>query len=190
MKNKNFEMLFEMIRKFRKEEKRVNIAIDGYSTSGKTTLASLIQQEFDANVFHMDDYFRSKAQGKSDSPYASNIDMDRFMSEIVKSLKEKEDTDYHSFDCKTQKLSQVIHKELKQINVVEGAYSMQPEIVDVYQIKVFLKSSIFQQIRRIIKRNGLKELINYLKKWIPNEKSYFKFCQIEKKADFVFKSKH
>ena len=40
-----------------KTGKQIIIAIDGNCTAGKTTLAAVLEKEYDCNVFHMDDFF-------------------------------------------------------------------------------------------------------------------------------------
>ena len=40
-----------------KTGRQIVIAIDGNCTAGKTTLAAVLEKEYDCNVFHMDDFF-------------------------------------------------------------------------------------------------------------------------------------
>lgn len=40
-----------------KEERQILVAIDGSCTSGKSTLADALAEEYDCNLFHMDDFF-------------------------------------------------------------------------------------------------------------------------------------
>jgi len=187
---RDYIKLYNLIEKLQKTNEQIVIAIDGNSTSGKTTFAEVLNQKYDANIIHMDDYFRSQAQGPSSKVYANNIDFERFLDRIVKPIENNLDIKYQSFNCKTQKLSNDIILKKKQITIVEGAYSMHPDIIQIYNLKIFLKSSLFQQIRRVIKRNGFKELKLFLKIWIPKENAYFKHDKIREKSDFVFKSKH
>ena len=56
------------------------VAIDGKCTSGKTTLASKLEQIYDCNVFHMDDFFLRPEQ-RTRSRFAGvggNVDYERF----------------------------------------------------------------------------------------------------------------
>ena len=39
------------------ERKRIMVALDGRCASGKSTLGFYLQDLFDANLFHMDDFF-------------------------------------------------------------------------------------------------------------------------------------
>ena len=57
MKTNNvFAPLFEKIDGILKKG-RVNLAIEGGSASGKSTLADMLTQVYDCNVFHTDDFF-------------------------------------------------------------------------------------------------------------------------------------
>ena len=51
------DTIFEKIETILKEKHSVIIAIDGNSGAGKSTLAKHIEEHFDCNVFHMDDFF-------------------------------------------------------------------------------------------------------------------------------------
>lgn len=185
-----YEPLWHDIKKIASSKSSIVIAIDGHSTSGKSALAELICKLYDANVFHMDDFFRSYEQGHSSLKYANNIDFDRLETEVISPLSKKQDIEYRPFDCKIQTLLPSIRKLYKQFNVIEGAYSMHPQISSIIDIKIFLKSNYLQQVRRVIKRNGFKDLRMYMKKWIPYERKYFKHFKIEQQSHHVFKSLH
>ncbi|MBU1093551.1 MAG: hypothetical protein KKH01_03720 [Firmicutes bacterium] len=184
---KSYHFLFVKIEEMIKESKNLTIAIDGYSSSGKTTLAHYIENIFDANVFHMDDYFKSLKQDQTSTEFASNIDFDRLKKEIIKPLLKQEPIFYQSFDCKTQELSSLLKKEVKSVNIIEGAYSTHPLIEEIYDFKIFLKIGKIKQMIRIKKRNGLKKLKIFLNRWIPAEHAYFNHYSIEKTADIVIK---
>lgn len=187
---KIYEPLFKAIDVAVSSHDDLIIAIDGYSTSGKSTLADLICQKYNANVFHMDDFFRSQSQGKSNLDYASNIDFERLKAEVILPLSKKYEVEYKAFNCRTQKYMESVHKSYQKINVIEGAYSMHPEISSSYKMKVFLTSTYIQQLRRIIKRNGFKDIKMFIQKWIPYERRYFKHFKIKQQSDYIFKSRH
>lgn len=187
---KLYEPLWIEIESVLKNKKSLTITIDGHSTSGKSTLADLIEEIYDAQIIHMDDFFRSKEQGRSPIEYGSNIDFDRLKSEVIEPLSQNKDILYRAFDCKTQTIMTSILKEHKQITVIEGAYASHPYLTNHIDIKVFFKSRYLQQLRRIIKRNGFKDLKMFIKKWIPYENAYFKHYNIEQQSQFIFKSVH
>lgn len=58
------ERVAETVQRLKQDasQKRIVIAIDGRCAGGKTTLGSYLEQEFDANLFHMDDFFLQAGQ--------------------------------------------------------------------------------------------------------------------------------
>lgn len=185
---KLYDPLWKGIEEALKEKETIIIAIDGHSTSGKTTLADIIEKIYQAQIIHIDDFFRSKKQGESRSEYASNIDFERLHTEVLIPLSKHQDIQYKAFDCKMQGFTPVILKEFKQITVIEGAYATHPNISSNFDIKVFLKSSYIKQLIKVIKRNGINKLGIFIKKWIPRERAFYKQYHVEKNADYVFKS--
>jgi len=185
---KSNHFLFLKIEEMTKEKERLTIGIDGYSSSGKTTLAYYLEILFDANVFHMDDYFKSLKQDQSSTEFASNIDFDRLKKEVVLPISRQKPIQHQSFDCNTQELSSVVTKEVKSINIIEGAYSTHPLIEEIYDFRIFLKIGKIKQMMRITKRNGQKKLKIFINRWIPAEHAYFNHYLIEKNADIVIKA--
>ena len=57
MEKSNSEKLITAINELVREKPYIILAIDGRCGSGKTTLASYLQKEFKANLFHMDDFY-------------------------------------------------------------------------------------------------------------------------------------
>ena len=185
-----YQPLLLNIEEIMTEKSQLIIGIDGHCTSGKTTLAELIHGFFESNIFHMDDFYKSHTQSNSSFEHASNIDFERLQSVVIVPLVNNQEIDYQAFDCKTQSLQPIIHKSNKSINIIEGSYAMHPQISYIYDLKIFLKSSYLQQIRRVYRRNGFQELKMFIRKWIPNERKYFKHFHIEKLSRYVFKSLH
>lgn len=185
-----YQPLLLKIEKIIAEKSQLIIGIDGHCTSGKTTLAELIHSFFESNIFHMDDFYKSHTQSNSSLEHASNIDFERLQTVVLIPLVNNQNIDYQAFDCKTQLLQPIIQKSSKSISIIEGSYAMHPQISHIYDLKIFLKSSYIQQIRRVYRRNGYKELKMFIIKWIPNERKYIKHFHIEKLSNYVFKSLH
>ncbi|MBQ8395712.1 MAG: hypothetical protein IJX54_01790, partial [Oscillospiraceae bacterium] len=61
MKQK-LNLIIEQIDRLMAEKEQVIIAIDGYCTSGKTTLALALAKQYDCNVFQMDDFLLREEQ--------------------------------------------------------------------------------------------------------------------------------
>ena len=75
------EQIQKRIDELMAQKDQVIIAIDGNCTAGKTTLAGMLAEVYDCNVFHMDDFFLRPEQ-RTPERYAEiggNVDYERFM---------------------------------------------------------------------------------------------------------------
>ena len=164
--------------------KQIVIAIDGNCTAGKTTLASILEKEYDCNVFHMDDFFL-RPQQRTAERYAQpggNVDYERFQEEVVLPLKTGKPFSYRPFSCKSFALSDAVQITPKQLNIVEGTYCQHPYFGNVYDLKLFLSVAPELQRERVFQRPQHVQG-RFFTDWIPMEKLYFEFYQISAKAD-------
>ena len=114
-----------------------------------------------------------------------NIHYERFIEEVIIPLKENKDFEYRVFDCSSGEFNEK-RKFLHSTSVIiEGAYSLLPEIPDIYNLKIFLCTSPETQLERIKKRNGTAALGIFKEKWIPFENRYFETFGIAKKCDIT-----
>ena len=169
--------------------KQIVVAIDGNCTAGKTTLARLLEQEYDCNVFHMDDFFLRPEQRTAER-YAQpggNVDYERFYEEVLLPLKAGKAFSYRPFSCKEMALAEPVAVTPKQLNIVEGTYSQHPYFGERYDLKVFLSVDAKTQKVRIAQRPAhLQE--RFFTHWIPMEKLYFDTFQIKEKSDIQLKT--
>lgn len=159
----------------RLEKGNVIVAIEGGSASGKTTLGNILSDIYDCTVFHMDDFFLQPEQ-RTKERYAQvggNVDRERFLAEVLLPLRKGEMVDYRKFDCSTMSLGEKIQVTPKKLTIVEGAYSMHPELEKYYDFSVFLEVSPEIQKERIRKRNSSFLAKRFLEEWIPLENVYF-----------------
>ena len=166
--------------------RQIVIAIDGNCTAGKTTLASVLEKEYDCNVFHMDDFFLRPEQRTAER-YAQpggNVDYERFGEEVLVPLKRGGAFSYRPFSCKTFTLGGAVEVLPKQLNIVEGTYCLHPYFGEVYDWKLFLSVDPKLQRQRIYRRpEAVRE--RFFTDWIPMETLYFDFYQIPAKADLL-----
>lgn len=166
---------------------RIILGIDGNAASGKTTIARLLSGIFDSNVIHMDDFFlpshlRSKERFEE---VAGNIHYERFLSEVVAGLRSKEKFQYQIFSCKAMDYVRREEVTPKPLTIIEGAYSMHPKYASIYDYKVFSYATFETQKERILARDGMEYLDNFINKWIPLENKYFSTCSIKELCDMI-----
>lgn len=189
------EEIFSCLRKriddLLKTGKQIVIAIDGSCAAGKTTLAAVLEKEYDCNVFHMDDFFLRPEQ-RTAARYAQpggNVDYERFQEEVLLPLKKGGAFSYCPFSCKTFTLSDAVEITPKQLNIVEGTYSLHPCFEDPYDLRIFLSVDPQLQKERILHRPP--HLVErFFTDWIPMEKRYFDFFQIQECADIQLDMNH
>lgn len=168
------------------QQDRVIVALDGFCTSGKTTLAVRLSEVYDCCVIHVDDFFLRPEQRTTErfSEPGGNVDYERFLQEVVIPLKEGTPFSYRPFDCSTQTLSQAVTAAPKKLTVIEGTYSHHPYFGSYADLKVFLTVSPEDQHQRILQRPAFLHQ-RFFDQWIPMENRYFQHFSIPEKADIV-----
>lgn len=163
------------------------VAIEGGSASGKTTLAKMLSDVYDCTVFHMDDFFLRPEQRTKEryEEAGGNVDRERFLSEVLIPLKNGEQIKYRKFDCSSMTLTDEQSVTPKKLTVVEGAYSMHPELAEYYDLSVFLEISPELQRERILRRNGEKMAARFFNEWIPLEEKYFSLTDAKNRCDIL-----
>ncbi|MBQ6896484.1 MAG: uridine kinase [Oscillospiraceae bacterium] len=164
------------------------VAIDGPSASGKSSLGKFINDNFVCNVFHMDDFFLPfdrKTEERLSQP-GGNIDYERVEEELISKILKPECFTFNVYDCHTLSLfesGKVFHKRL---NIIEGVYSLHPQLSKYFDYKIYLDVDSKKQCERILERSGEKKLERYKKEWIPLENRYFDTFDIKESCDVVF----
>lgn len=169
----------------RLETGTVKLAIEGGSASGKTTLSQLLTKLYDCTVFHMDDFFLQPNQRTSEryAQVGGNIDRERFLTEVLIPLSKGEIVNYRKFDCSTLRLGDAIQIVPSKLIVIEGVYSMHPELSAYYDLSVFLEISPDLQKERILHRNSPEMAKLFFDRWIPLERIYFEKMHVSERCD-------
>lgn len=176
------------IEKLSKGNECIIAAIDGRCASGKTTVAEEIKKLCDCNVIHMDHFFLKPEQRseKRLSEPGGNVDYERVFKEVLIPLEKGESFSYCPYDCHKQRMGEIIHIDLKRINIIEGSYSCHPFLDRFYALKVFMTVDKEEQALRIKNRNGESGYVNFKEKWIPLEEKYFSAFNVERGCDICF----
>ncbi len=178
--------LYKEIEKQIKENRKVIIAIDGPSASGKSTLGELLKKKYNGLLFHTDSYFLPKEKKTKErlSESGGNVDYERLKYEIMDNLNsEYIQSDY--FNCEVNQLEKKSKQKNNQVIIIEGAYSMHKTLFPYYTLTIFLEIGDTLQKDRILARNGEVMLKRWEKEWIPLENYYFKTEDLKNKTDIV-----
>ena len=168
------------------EKSHVLVAIDGNCAAGKTTLARELAERYDCNVLQMDDFFLRPEQRTPErfAQAGGNVDYERFAIEVLEPLRRGEAFSYRPFDCRSMTLQQAVSVAPKQLNIIEGSYSLHPYFGDVYDLRVFLTVDPELQSERILERPAFLHE-RFFQSWIPMEQRYFAELSIPETADLI-----
>ena len=186
---KNYQAIIEKIDELLERQPQVLVAIDGDCGGGKTTLAGYLKQLYDCNVLPMDYFFLSPEQKTVErlNQPGGNVDYERFLTEVLTPLRAGQAFTYRPYDCATGNFGAEIEVPERKLSIVEGVYSLHPALADAYHIKVFIGVTPDLQLQRIIERDGAEMLERFHEEWIPLEKHYLAYFNIEGRCDFVFR---
>lgn len=167
---------------------KVLLAIEGGAAAGKSTLAQLLNHVYDCSVAHMDDFFLRPEQRTAQrlEEAGGNVDRERFLQEVLLPLSRGEMVSYRRYNCATGTIEQSKPLHTTPLTVVEGAYSMHPELREKYDLSVFLKVTPELQRKRIRGRNSPEMQQRFFETWIPMEQRYFEVLRVEDACDLVF----
>ena len=182
----NVQAVIERIERVYTERERVFVAIDGPCTSGKTTLATVLQRRFDGNVLHMDDFFLRPEQRTPErfAEPGGNVDRERFEEEVLAPLVAGNIVQYRPWDCHTGDFAASHSVEPARLTIVEGSYSMHPALRGYYDLMICLTIDSGEQLRRLEARNP-RMLQRFIDEWIPLENRYFASTETRTAADMI-----
>ncbi|MBE6685794.1 MAG: hypothetical protein E7591_01010 [Ruminococcaceae bacterium] len=166
------------------------VAIDGKAASGKSTLGKLLSQIYSADLIHMDDYFLPPERKTKErlSEAGGNVDYERFACELLVPLVNEGRYISRPYRCHGGYYEQPKEKKRSKITVIEGSYSLHPELYRHYDIKIFIDLDPRMQSERIKKRDP-EMYERFISEWIPLENRYFEETNIEKRCDIKLISK-
>ena len=165
----------------------VLVALEGGSASGKSTLGAELAEQLNATLIHMDDFFlplELRTVERFAQP-GGNVHWERVLDEVLQPLAAGNAPEYGVFDCSVMAVNRTVREEIRDVVIVEGAYSLHPALRDFFDLKVFLSVDKETQKARILARNGEKMMQRFLKEWIPLEQAYFAACRVEGCCDLV-----
>ena len=183
-----FGLFLRIDRMLRTEQSPILVAIDGPCGSGKTTLAALLAACYNCNVFHADDFYLRPEQRTPErfSEAGGNMDRERLEEEVLRPLQRQETVLYRPYSNKIQQVLPGKEVPFRRVNIIEGSYSMHPDLRSYYQIKVALNIFPAHQMSRLKRRESQKSLELFRDRWIPLEQAYIAATALFEQADLVY----
>jgi uridine kinase len=169
------------INDLKKEGQTFLIAIDGFGGSGKSTLAQKLTQEIPGStIIPLDDFYSSEL---------GQADIQRLLREVLKPLKEGREAQYLRFDWNSKSLKDLINVTSCNVVIIEGVYSLHPDLRSYYDLSIWVNLSQDQAAQRGIDRdlNIYKVDHQNLWKniWMPKEKEYVNSTKPQEAADLI-----
>ncbi|MEO4052707.1 hypothetical protein [Solibacillus sp. CAU 1738] len=154
------------------------IAIDGPATSGKSTMAENLKNEFDIVVIPMDHFFLPMTMKTKErlSEIGGNVDYKRVEEEVCIPFKNGELSLYQSFNCQTKNYEENKVQQ-SSVLVLEGVYALHPTLQKYVDYALLLEISPSEQMNRLERRNTPQMVEKFIKEWIPLENKYFEYLE-------------
>ncbi|MCI5843799.1 MAG: hypothetical protein MR004_09170 [Clostridiales bacterium] len=183
-----FELFLRIDRMLRQGKSPLLIAIDGPCAAGKTTLSARLAACYDCNVFHTDDFYlrpEQKTPQRLAQP-GGNMDRERLAAEVLDPLQRWETVLYRPYSCRTQTVSNGSAIPFRRLNIIEGSYSLHPDLRRYYDLKVVLDIAPDHQWNRLKRRESQKSLELFRDRWIPLEQNYARDTKLMDCADLYY----
>lgn len=179
--------LLSAIDRHRRTHPQTLVALDGPCATGKTTLGGFLSRLYHCPLFHMDDFYLPPEQKTAQrlAQPGGNVDAERFFLEVLSPLSQGKTVHYRPYRCHSGTLGDEIVVSPASLAVVEGVYSLRPDLRSYYHIKCFLDAPWSTRRARLLNRNGAEGLDRFEKLWIPLEDAYFRAFPIRQKCDVV-----
>lgn len=162
------------------EHPRLRVAIDGPCASGKSTLGAALRDIYSCPLIHMDDFFLRPEQRTRErlAQPGGNVDYERFFHEVLSPLTAGQPFSYRPWDCGQGSFGAEIPILPAQLTVVEGSYSLHPDLRNAYQLRIWVQASMESRRQRLLERGGPECLARFEEVWIPLENLYFDRCGV------------
>jgi uridine kinase len=187
----------------------VRIGIDGVDASGKTTLANsladyLKSQKIDVirasiDGFHNPKSIRyKKGRNSPEGYYKDSFNNQAIIDNLLAPLGENGNLQYKKaiFDFKTD--SEVVlpveAAKKDSILIMDGVFLFRPEIVNYWDLKIFVEADFKITVSRATKRDGYylgseqEILAKYNQRYVPGQQLYFQEAQPQEKADIIIEN--
>jgi uridine kinase len=147
--------------------------IDGAGASGKSTLASLLAERLGATVVHVDDFYLPSAVRDSRAgEIGALFDLPRLAEQVVRPAAAGLAVRYQRYDWDTDRLAEWIAVPARTPVVVEGVYTLQQQLRELYTYTVFCRALADVRLRRGLERDGEAARSMWVDEWMPAEDRY------------------
>lgn len=171
----------------RRASRRLIVAIDGAGGAGKSTLARGIYDALPGcvSIIRCDDFY-GPLSGATLSPqeaYENYFDWRRLRDEALIPLRNGQPARYQRYDWSTDRLAEWIDVEPREITMVEGVFSMRPELRAMINVAIFIETPRHERVRRMLARPQPNTA--WMDQWMAAEDWYLEHVASQHRADLV-----
>ena len=157
------------------------VAIDGPGGAGKSTLARLLKEQLKtlgwlvAVVTHDDFYLPShQRENQQRGVIGCDFDWERLRDQVLTPIRAGRSAHYQRYDWETDVLAEWRTISASDVVLVEGVYTMRRELVNLYDLKIWVECPKAIRLARGIARDGEKARTIWKQDWMPKEDDYVK----------------
>lgn len=166
------------------------VGVDGPGGSGKSTLARELLPQLDgAVVVEGDDFYRdlpddTRAGLDAAAGYDQYFDWQRLRAEVLVPVREGRRTlRYQRYDWEQARLGAWIAVPMPPVVLVEGVYTLRPELAELVDLKVFVATGEAARLQRQRRRGENPDA--WISRWMAAEDHYLRVAQPQRVADLV-----
>jgi len=155
--------------------RRILVTLDGPCASGKTTLAHLLGEVFEAPVVHTDEFVVPHAL-KTPERLAipgGNCDAERLSREVLLPWKQGAPALVRPYDCHADAFLPPQPLPEGPLLILEGSYCNLPLLRQSADLRLFMEVPREVRRSRLERRESPASLLNFDRRWIPLENAYF-----------------
>ncbi|ATP41944.1 uridine kinase [Solibacillus sp. R5-41] len=186
----SFKQLVDGINEISKKESTLLIAIDGCGGSGKSTFADKIKEEFpNVTIVHKDDFYLPSSQiiktHPTKKPIGADFDWKRLLNQVLEPISQEKEGHYQRYDWETDSLAEWHTVPVGGIVIIEGVYSIRKELVDKYDVKIWVDCPREKRLSRGLHRDGEEAREMWENNWMISEDIYVEKHKPYESADIV-----
>jgi uridine kinase len=166
------------------------VGVDGPGGSGKSTLARRLVERLDqAAVVEGDDFYRDLPEGRrtaldAAAGYEQYFDWERLREQVLTAVRAGRPVlRYQRYDWERARLGGWVERPMPAVVVVEGVYTLRPQLAGLVDLGVFVTTDRATRLRRQRDRGENPE--EWIGRWMAAEDHYLAVARPEQAADLV-----
>ena len=159
-------------------DRPVAVGVDGQGGSGKSTFAGELAGilPITSRIVQGDDFYSDIPAGEKallgpGEGYEGFFDWRRLNSEVLASIRDRASVlHYQQYDWDSEALGEWFELSMPEVVIVEGIYTLRPELRDAFDVTVFIQASAETRVKRQTSRAENSRF--WIEQWMAAEEFY------------------